>query len=566
MVDTPWISVEEAAQRLGVSVASVRRKCASDELSSQKVGRSWLVDAAALPLRSPRRSASLSPGASSAVDLVTALKHLLRKDTVWAPDVLALQDEIGDREALFTLAASKLDLLVDFDPAVAVAVPKSPLFVRQGSDLTLSDRLAYQAVVQEIEKYVDPRLSDRVYAARTRDKNRKFKRGSTQPWLNWKTDAYKAAEACDGWTIKTDITAYFDFIEHDRLMVLLHEAQVPELLLRPLRAMLRTWPSVQGRGLPQGPDASRVLANYYLVEVDDATEALGDIEYFRFMDDVRIVSRSRAQATRALQNFGYLAYQIGLPLSTQKTQAMGLSEARADLVDDELDALAYDFDVTPEQDSREVRQRLSKLFESAIPSQGSGQMNARRARFSIYRLFRRRDKQVLPSVLHNLENLGSLERLVPMYLSHWVADALVVDRIADFLEASERNTSDYLASWMFATLLEHPETINERVISFARKIARDRNCVSYLRAVAINVMVLSHRTSDVHLIENIINGEYDPIVVRACVVALHRVGKLSKPIRSRVERRKGYDSLLKFLGGQRKLPSLVFSGQAVASE
>jgi hypothetical protein len=253
---------------------------------------------------------------------------------------------------------------------------------------------------------------------------------------------------------------------------------------------------------------------------------------------------------------------MGLPLSTQKTQAMGLAEAKADLIDDELDAIAYDFNRTPEEDSSSVQQRLAKLFESALPTQGSGHMNGRWARFSIYRLFKRRDGQVLESVLENLENLGSLERLVPMYLSHWISENSVVDQLADFLEDSERNTSDYLASWILATLLESPKSISDRVTRYARSIASDRNSVSYLRALAINVTVLSARTSDIQMIGKIIHSEYDPVVVRACVVALHRSDRLDKPTRNRVERRQGYESLLKYLAGRNRLPSLIFDGQS----
>lgn len=562
MSDTTWISVEEAAERATISVASVRRRCAAGDYVCQKVGRSWLIDASSVP-QQKQRAASPGTGASGAVDLVAALGHLLRrdlKDGPWAPDVLTFQDGLQDRDELFQLTADKLDLVADFDPPTIVPIPKSPLFVRQGTDLSLTDRLAYQAVVQEIETYCDPRLSDRSYASRTKDKSTRYPVGRTQPWLNWKRDVHKAVSDCGGWMIKTDITAYFDFIEHRHLMILLQEAGVPEVLLKPLREMLRTWAPTPNRGLPQGPDASRILANFYMVEIDEALTTIPDVEYFRFMDDIRIVSSSRAAATAALQQLGNLAYKIGLPLSTQKTEALGLDEALRDGVDSDLDAVAYTISMGDFDDEGEegVRSRLATLFEKALPSEGSGKMDRRRAKFSLWRLFMRKEKRVLLSVLANLESLGPLERLVPMYLSHWVSDPDISKEIARYLQDTERNISDYTASWLLATVLHDPSNIDPGILSYARKIAKDRNAVSYLRAVAINVISLSGRNADIDAIERIIMAEYDPVIVRSSLVALHRSKKLSKSIRERIKRRQGYLSVLTYLEGREALPSLIF--------
>lgn len=562
MSDTEWISVEEAARRAGISVASVRRRCAAGDYACRKVGRSWLIDAASV-LPQKQRPA-VGTGASSVVDLVAALGNVLDRDLKegpWAPDILTFQDELQDRDELFQLTADKLDLVADFDPPTIVPVPKSPLFVRQGTDLRLTDRLAYQAIAQEIEKSTDPKLSDRSYASRTKDKQRKYRASRTQPWLNWRRDTRRAVVDCRGWMIKTDITAYFDFIEHRQLMILLQEAGVPEVLLKPLRQMLRIWAPAQGRGLPQGPDASRILANFYLVEVDAVLTSLPNVEYFRFMDDIRIVSSSRADATAALQQLGDLSYKIGLPLSTQKTQALGFEEALEDEVDNELDGIAYTLSVEAfDEDSQgTIRQRLADLFEEAMPSEkSSGRIEKRRAKFSLWRLFVRREKRVLLKVLANLESLGPLERLVPYYLSHWIAEPDVSKEVANYLQDSERNISDYTASWLLATVLHNPAFIDPGIFDYARDLARNRNTEPYLRVVAMNVVVISGRSSDIDAIERMIFSEYDPVIVRGGLVALHRAKKLTKAARERVRKRQGYSSVLDYLEGRDALPSIVF--------
>src|SRR5687767_4953682 len=51
-----WLTVERAATRLGLHPSRVRRLIASGDLSAEKMGRDWLIDAASLErLRSADR-------------------------------------------------------------------------------------------------------------------------------------------------------------------------------------------------------------------------------------------------------------------------------------------------------------------------------------------------------------------------------------------------------------------------------------------------------------------------------------------------------------------------------
>jgi hypothetical protein len=53
-------------------------------------------------------------------------------------------------------------------------------------------------------------------------------------------------------------------------------------------------------------------------------------------------------------------------------------------------------------------------------------------------------------------------------------------------------------------------------------------------------------------------AEYDPVIVRGCVVALYRVGRLHKSIQEKIQRRQGYDALMSYLLGRNNLPSMLF--------
>src|SRR6266496_1301377 len=86
------ITVEEASELTGASVATVRRWSATGRVDAQKVGRQWLIKRSSLPSR--RRQV---PRTSTRVDLALALVHIKALDLrdVWVPDILRFQDYIA---------------------------------------------------------------------------------------------------------------------------------------------------------------------------------------------------------------------------------------------------------------------------------------------------------------------------------------------------------------------------------------------------------------------------------------------------------------------------------------
>src|SRR6267143_1715352 len=93
--------------------------------------------------------------------------------------------------------------------------------------------------------------------------------------------------------LSTDVTSYFEYVE---LPILLEDLKdqhlgIPsvvlgllERFLKSLQASSDTW------GLPQGPEASRLLGNFYLLPVDSELGYRG-LEHVRYQDDIKIFSR-----------------------------------------------------------------------------------------------------------------------------------------------------------------------------------------------------------------------------------------------------------------------------------
>lgn len=551
-----FLTVEEVADRLGMSVATVRRRCAAGEFEARKAGRSWLIPAATLPkgrVRGRRR-----PGtASSKVDLLRALAHVRSHDLkqdVWVPDVLLNEDDLARPDLVVASAASRLELAEPFDPATFVPVPKSHVFPRNAVDLSLVDRVAYQAAAAVCAPAIWAHASGAAYSARPSKSEKFFLENGRDAWLMWKRDVVDAVSTDDAWMAETDITAFFDFIKHELLLPELQQLGVDHGVVSALREMLRCWSVTPNTGLPQGPNASRVLANFYMAPVDLAMGGVTGIAYFRFMDDIRIVGSSRAGVIAALQVLDAECRRRGLALSTKKTALYQGAAAKASEEDSELDALQYSFD-SRSTDAAILGKCLRQLFRDSFGKDGG--VDIRRARFSLGRLLKQRDRRVLSQVLDHLEVLAPLRNIVPRFLRPWLSKQSVQRGLTNFLRDPERNTSTFLSAWLMAAMLDLEPPLPPEWIDYARAVALDRSQATFHRTIALNLLALGRHGRDITSIEDVIGREYDPEIVRAAVVALTRIGRLTRPLETRAQRIRGLDATIEYLRGTNSLPSLV---------
>jgi excisionase family DNA binding protein len=555
------LTVEEAATRLNVSVATARRWCASGKLLAKRVGRGWVIDVNALPKtrRSPPRRKATT--ASGIVNMSLSIKELATEDlrrNVWVPDVLRFEDDLAKPDFIFNAAALRLDRVESFDPPITVPVPKSPFFVRNAVNLTLPDRLAYHAAVAVAAPLVEKVTSEAVFSARLSPEPNRFLEAGTNAWVRWKAAVEKAVLASDGWMIETDVTAFFDCISHTILVQDLQRLGCPTPIVDAIRDGLRQWSAAPNTGIPQGPDGSRVLGNFYMVAIDDVMLAILGISYFRYMDDIRIVAEKKHVAVEALHVLGAECLRRNLYLSTKKTALHKGQEAVDSMTDRLIDDAAYAFDHT--LDGKDLRDQLCKLFKAALGKSG---LDTRRAKFSIYRLRALREDGVLRLALRRLEDLAPLGQLVPLYVLPWLRRPAAGRDIASYLVDPERNTSDFLSTWLLAAFLDEPRAITSDILSYARQVAFGRSNSSYHRAIALNVVALGGVHRDLAQVGEVIRKEFDPEVVRAAVVALARVGALDKPAIAAAARISGMDATLDYLKGRTELPSLVLHGARV---
>lgn len=556
MTDTKQaITVEEAASRLAVSIATVRRRCARGDFDAHKIGRSWVIDPDSLPATTKRRTRRHT-SASGLIDFRQSLRHLRSQDLVrdvWVPDIIGYADDLADTDRLTGAAAARVDLAEPFDPPTVIPVPKSAIFQRNAMNLTLPDRLAYHGAVLATADMIDRQTSAGVFSARLSDNDDRFLRRGTNAWVRWKSAVEKSLVKRGGWMVATDITAFFDCIHHSVLLQDLESLGADPAIRSAIREMLRTWSVTPNTGIPQGPDASRVLANFYMHPIDDVMSALPNIEYFRYMDDIRLVSGSKHVAIEALRTLDVECRRRNLHLSTKKTHLLPVDKALESLTDERIEKAKYVYEIGV--DSVETRVELKKLFRAAVGKE----VDTRRAKFSIYRLQTLRERGVLRLVMKRLDDLAPLGWLIPAYILPWLRDSRTAAELGDFFHDSERNTSDFLSTWLLAAVLDEPHAATTSVVSYARGVAFDARASQYHRAVAMNVVALARNRRDIDRLRDIAMKEYDPEVVRGALVALKRAGSLDKSVAQRAGRINGIDMTLAYLKGRTSLPSLIFS-------
>lgn len=164
--------------------------------------------------------------------------------------------------------------------------------------------------------------------------------------------------------VKMDITGFYDNIDHDILIDKLNKRieneNVIDLISKAITVEQvldngdRIKPTV---GVPQGLSVSNILANIYLNDFDLENNLKQDYKYFRYVDDIFILCKSKEKASEILRKLSRkLKMQYFLEVNQEKT--------KDGLVKDGVTYLGYRF----EDGTIRVREESLKRFEKSIES------------------------------------------------------------------------------------------------------------------------------------------------------------------------------------------------------
>lgn len=240
-------------------------------------------------------------------------------------------------------------------PVLRVEIPKPDSGVRKLGIPTVIDRMIQQAINQVLQPIFDPTFSDNSFGFRP-------KRSAHQAIIQAKSyyeQGYK-------YVVDMDMKAYFDTVNHDKLMYYIEGKVQDKRVLRLIRQYLKSGIMINGlfqaseEGTPQGGNLSPLLSNIYLNEFDKLLTARGH-KFVRYADDCNIYVKSKRAGYRVMESsINFLEGELKLTVNREKS-AVG-SPLKRKFLGFCLLATKNGVKIRPHQKAKSiVKQKLKKI-------------------------------------------------------------------------------------------------------------------------------------------------------------------------------------------------------------
>ena len=445
------------------------------------------------------------------------MMHDARDDLV--PDPLAYEDFIAMKHSVVDRVRSRLAAGYEPSSLLRMDVPKSELAFRPGSVPLIEDRLAYTALVGSFAAKLDEALeaedvvpSHRVLTGR---KKSLFKFGVRQ-WFKFQDlvrDGY-----CEGgyrYLLVTDLTAFFDHIDHDILISQLRSVGVRETSLALLRTMLKHWSGGKSIGIPQGLDPSSLLGNFYLDPLDKSMVRSG-YSYMRYVDDIRVFASSRSELKRAMLHVVRLTRDLGLHVQTGKTKIYEGSTILDIVNARQAEIAAIDYHLDYGEDDLAI-DRVEHVLRDLLTADT---FNDRHFRKCLNSLKKVRSPLGVKYTLRKLPELEPWAQSAAEYLEPFVrSHPSIKRRLMEYLMDRDRNVFETPEFW-FAWTLKNATRLPREFLDWCRDRVQDRDCHWNCRAQYALLLGIHGDLADKLLVRSLVPSRENDYERRAFLVAL----------------------------------------------
>ena len=175
-------------------------------------------------------------------------------------------------------------------------IPKPDGGVRKLGIPTVVDRVIQQGIAQKLQNIWEPQFSDSSYGYRPKRSGQQ----AIEKVKEYAEEGYRYA-------VSVDLSKYFDTLNHELLMNLLHRKIQDMRVLRIIKKYLKSGVMENGvvskteEGSPQGGPLSPLLANIYLNEFDWEMCGRG-VKTVRYADDIVVFAKSKRAAERLMES------------------------------------------------------------------------------------------------------------------------------------------------------------------------------------------------------------------------------------------------------------------------
>ncbi len=438
--------------------------------------------------------------------VIAHVKADIRSDFILAPHYNAIFNQAGD-ELWDQLKQQLRAGTYQPELPITMSVPKERFFTRPGSILRPSDRLMYQALVDNISDRLEEGMDrSRSFSHVPSDEEGQMFKPNHGSWERFQQQIAQICSESE-FVLKADISNYFERLPQHNLVNLMSAAGCAPEIVNLLEEMLLAFRERNSFGIIQGVYPSDALGNFYLSALDAHCE-LDEILSARYVDDIYMGFSSEAEARKGLASLIETLRKDGLHLNEYKSKIMPADEVfreetaidrlfdeiRDEVADDETyeRASPYGFEVEWEDEDDEKQEDDEEEDDEGLQNaaverlmENIGDYPNQEDQIEKFCLPILRSAQSDSAIEHVLENLKEKPHQTRLYFSYISTFVRTNQDLVDALEAlvADDTVSDYQRMFLLAALVR-ARTVSRATVNTALQWLQNRTVAKEARSIA----------------------------------------------------------------------------------